>query len=306
MKASAPKPTLCWPPLVEAHLLFGVRRLKSPVNRPHLPLMQKAEGSAPAPNVSPSPGVCELYKGIVSANGEDLDAYIKVLETKALVNELLAGSVGRALGLPIPDFFIVRADPKLFKKSALLSDTTLPVVSVFATRAVSASSLERRAAGNERETWQKLAAMDGVQQAVVFDEWMANGDRHAHNLLLSPDEFWLIDHEQCFTGSEWLPSHLIASGVFSNLLATSLLKVMNGKEKRQLLSTAHQMKPGCHKVGGWAASSDLLKQSKQKHHLSPKELKALCLFLDQRVAHIETLIADRVGFSAPPALSLVP
>lgn len=43
------------------------------------------------------------------------------------------------------------------------------------------------------------------KDAAFFDEWIANIDRHVGNILYDKltKEFWLIDHSDALTGTEW-------------------------------------------------------------------------------------------------------
>jgi len=67
----------------------------------------------------------------------------------------------------------------------------------------------------------KLLSWPGFAACVVFDEWVANVDRHANNLLLAAgDRIVPIDHSDCFGGAEMRDPHFegAESWYFNRLL----------------------------------------------------------------------------------------
>jgi len=135
--------------------------------------------------------------------------------------EWLAGHVGRAFGLPIPDFCLAEVPASLvWECPAALRPIGAGVA--FASR-------QREAA-----QWLEPAAISRVplqlrRDVLVFDWWICNLDRTLGNpnLLWAPasEELVVIDHNQAFdpafSASDFLANHLFsadAEAVFSDLV----------------------------------------------------------------------------------------
>jgi hypothetical protein len=73
-------------------------------------------------------GVNETFVGFVDIPSERFRAYIKVLVGRQLVNELVATVLGRAVGLPIPECYLVRARPLDLPQSFALAKPCWPRV----------------------------------------------------------------------------------------------------------------------------------------------------------------------------------
>jgi len=111
---------------------------------------------------------------------------------KALVAELVAGEIGRALGLPVPEIVLVDFDPRLAAaepdaeiRELLQRSSGVNVGLDFLPGALSFDP----AAG--------FAPSPGLAAAVVwFDSFVTNVDRDARNtnLLVWHRRLWLIDH----------------------------------------------------------------------------------------------------------------
>lgn len=108
----------------------------------------------------------------------DLSAIVKKIPENEIIVEIVCALLGRAIDLPIPRPLIV-SDEKhgiLFgsqdeghpdlKHSLIPSEMIMGFLSL----------------------WAELP------KACVFDEWIANEDRHDGNILTNGLEFWLIDH----------------------------------------------------------------------------------------------------------------
>lgn len=114
---------------------------------------------------------------------------------KVLIAELLAGEIGRALGLPVPEIVFLELNPVLgrsepdpeiqdiLKGSAGLNFGIRYLPQAIAFNPILAPPPDA-----------KLAS-----QIVWFDAYMTNVDRTAHNvnMLILEKELWLIDHGSC-------------------------------------------------------------------------------------------------------------
>jgi hypothetical protein len=165
-------------------------------------------------------GVNETFVGLIQLPEERLRAYIKVLSGRQLINELICVTVGRAAGLPIPEGFLLKATADDLPESRMISSAGGETL-IFGSAAVGCPSLRRRLTKPEPEILAELLSKwKGWVKAAIFDEWIANPDRHSGNLLLeSFEHVWLIDHSHALTGPFWEESDLISDKVVENQLA---------------------------------------------------------------------------------------
>lgn len=133
---------------------------------------------------------------------------------RALVAEWVAGRLGRALGLPIPEFSLAEVPGQLVRHSPRSDIRDLGAGSVFASREVSFATELR---------WADVAAVPPGAQSdlLLFDCWVANGDRTLSalggnvNLLWTPSEqrLHVIDHNVAFDADS--PASIREHHVFS-------------------------------------------------------------------------------------------
>ena len=111
---------------------------------------------------------------------------------KALIAELVAGEIGRALGLAVPEIVFMELDPRLGRTEAdaeirdlLLASAGLNLALRFLPKAFAFNPLLRPAPD------------PGLASAIVwFDAYVTNVDRTARNtnILMWQSTLWLIDH----------------------------------------------------------------------------------------------------------------
>ena len=116
---------------------------------------------------------------------------------KALVAELVAGELGRALGLPVPEIVLVDLDPAIGRaepdqeiQDLLVRSPGLNVGLDFLPGALPFDPAAGRGTSDE---W---PAPDLAAEIVWFDGFVTNVDRTARNvnLLVWHHRLWLIDH----------------------------------------------------------------------------------------------------------------
>src|SRR5262245_45137110 len=111
---------------------------------------------------------------------------------KALIAELVAGELGRALGLPVPEIVLVELDPALGRSEPDPEIHDLIVASAGLNLALAylpgALAFEPLLA--------PPAAIELASAIVWFDAYTTNVDRTARNtnMLLLNQQLWLIDH----------------------------------------------------------------------------------------------------------------
>lgn len=128
------------------------------------------------------------FKAHVKTHEEIIQAYVKIIPPREIYVECVCAVIGRFLGLPIPKPLIVKVDYEAlnnvpvgeYKLAFGSEDSVYP-------------SLKRR--GINEELFKKLGDFKKTLDIGVFDEWIANPDRHGGNILFDgSDDFMFIDH----------------------------------------------------------------------------------------------------------------
>jgi hypothetical protein len=150
-------------------------------------------------------GVSETYTGIIEVGERKLNAYVKFLSDRELVNELLGSVLARASDLKSPPAFIVEVRRADYPTAARFQASNAEIISAFATQALNLRSFNRSAYLQSPDARKAFVASWAEWPDVMgFDDWIANGDRHGGNFLIGEQgKVWLIDHGHSFTGPSW-------------------------------------------------------------------------------------------------------
>lgn len=248
-------------------------------------------------------GVNETYRGNIEVAGQIFDAFVKVLPPRQLINELLASVLGRSAGLPIPRAFLVLVDPNEYSGSDMMRDAGGTPWIGFATVAIALSPMARRVDLQTPVARQMfLSQWPGWPDAVTFDDWIANCDRHFGNLLAgAPGEVWLIDHSHAFTGPNWNVASLDPDCVVRNRLCTALLPLLTPDAKTQSLQLVNAAVGRFMQIDINTATL----ASRIKGMLASPEFQALSSFVASRLLTTPYRVASALGvpllpFSGPP------
>jgi hypothetical protein len=238
-------------------------------------------------------GFNESFIGHIDAPSGRHKAYIKVLSGKQLVNELVAVTVGRAINLPIPPGYLLRVRPSDLPDSQLLKQYGKEEALIFGSRALNHPTLARRFSKNmpDAVTWLRTN-FGRWDEATIFDDWIANADRHPGNLIVGgANQTWLIDHSHCFTGPDWQASHLQKNQTYKNQLAEVYIPSLTLPQR-----VALKDKTGVMANLFSAVNSDVAMSSSYADKLlSSIDLDALTNFLRSRVPHLMEIMSNRVG-----------
>ena len=127
---------------------------------------------------------------------------------------------------------------------------------------------------------------------VLFDEWLANIDRHFNNLLVGAHgEVQLIDHDQCFSGPSWKSIDLKPSQAYTNRLADMMVPKLHLAQRVKLKEKATTY---CSLIGA-VDISKAYAASMTDQLLPADDLAALTVFLQDRIKHFESIVSMRVG-----------
>jgi len=238
-------------------------------------------------------GFFETYKGIVETSTGKVQAYVKMLHKRALAGELVCTVLGQAAGLPVPNGYLIEVRQEDYPESSFLKSQGLKSTIAFGSEELNAPSLARRYEGSDEaafdfllNTWQRW------QEAMLFDEWVANPDRHPGNFLVNgPNDVWLIDHSHAFRGPNWDANDLKAGAYTKNLIATHAGRRMTLPDRHKLLTKLTGIGGDYEKL----TVSAIVEESRALHFLSENDLQALRRFLEQRVKELPRLVARHVG-----------
>lgn len=134
------------------------------------------------------------------SDGPDIEVYLRLAHPQPLVAELVCAVVGRALGLPVPDPFIVRIDAGALPGSRFATGQTGPLY-CFASRQVAAEPFVQLLQRDSAHAAALIERWEHLVPAATFDEWMANPDRNLGNILYAAGSLWMIDHADALGGS---------------------------------------------------------------------------------------------------------
>lgn len=233
-----------------------------------------------------------VYKGMVGlANGDELPAFVKFIDRRAILIESLCAIIGRGLNLPVPTpvlaFIPNDANPNPARHTddvAFASlDATYPSIRKLVTINQQIDKTRINPIMDRLTRWKHL------MRAATFDEYIANADRQIGNLLYDGlNDFILIDHERCMPAS--LSPH---EANVKNNLADFLPRDEHGRRRslKEILQTHLQDYSGLpYNLLAEKAHSDIYSRDEQANNSIQ--------FLQDRIHHIADIIRMRLGF--PP------
>jgi len=243
-------------------------------------------------------GVNETYRGPIETAAGRTFAYVKLLDVKELINELVSSVLGRTLGLPIPPGYIVLVSRDDYPESEFLLTQGQDKALAFGVQAIGHPDLKRRIRIEGEFVLRELVqTWTGWCDAMTFDEWIANVDRHVGNLLLgAPGEVWLIDHSHAFTGPRWTPGDLQPAVAVENQIAKFVAPRLALPERHRALRRATEISEECKKID----ADEALKEGFTAAFAADDELQALRNFIAKRVDELVRLISMRVGLPVLP------
>ena len=243
--------------------------------------------------------VNDTYRGMFLLSDQSRrHGVFKDLNIQQLVNELLAATIGRELGLPVPNPYLGFA-PRgvLTAKMCPLSNGTGHLV--FVSEDVGTPNLAQQVQAGGALVGAIL--VDALRNWVslgnlyAFDAWIANTDRHPGNLLIDgPANIWLIDHGHAFTGPQWQPQDLDPIRAYRHVLSEWLTGQLNATQKNEKGRDAAIFATKIATVPLDQAISD----GAVDRLLSPSAAGALKDFLMKRVHHVPKHAKDALGVPA--------
>ena len=221
---------------------------------------------------------------VLFSDGRDAMAFVKIIPNRDLFVECACAVLGRLLGLRIPEPLIVYPT----KEAAEEAGETYGFGSV---DIEPRSFIKFTHSNSEDEILFKLEEAGIVLAGGVFDEWIANGDRHYGNIMHSHDEeFWLIDHGTALP--DWVNSDFAASR--NQLLDNSIAKREMFEKYRFIKEVQKNVLPKYEEL----AIATLSEKVSGSGYLDDKSIQQMVTFLEERTADVMiSLLRTRVGIS---------
>ncbi len=237
----------------------------------------------------------ELWQGEafnpLNPEEESVPLYLRIGHGQALVAELLCGCLARALQLPAPEVFLVVVPPGRLSKSKL---TPRGEVALYVgTRDIGGRNFAQMMSDDEDAALPLLRDWPELGCVAAFDEWMANPDRNASNLIYVAQTLYIIDHAEAFGGNlqeQYSLTELI-DAQFDNLLG-GLLQSFRQERVHDLLNQVH----------AWLAQtatkvniSSVVQQTGIQHWIAPENKDELINFITTRLSITHALLCKRLG-----------
>lgn len=222
-----------------------------------------------------------LFYGTVRLQGEirDRQGYLKLLPPRQLFAESMSAALGRHMGLPVPETAIVvaRGDRLGVPGRVCIGVASIDVGAVPISRIVNAESVN-----DLLNQWAHLKA------AIVFDELIANGDRHLRNLLLGADgKIWMIDHEEALGDPLTAPARAVRNQLLHQVIddLSEFQRHKAGKLLREKLTS----------LGAVDFKAQALASQPSACQVSDAHMNQVVEFLTTRVHHMGNLLDNGLG-----------
>lgn len=242
----------------------------------------------------------ELWVGSgFDADGRDIGIVIRLCAAMPTAAELVCAVIGRAVGLPIPEPFLVETGPRSFPRSRFGSDGR---VLRFASEHVGGDTFQQLLNARSGYAERLLSKWAHLLPVVVFDEWMANPDRNLGNILYVAGALYLIDHAEAF-GSSQRRLYALAELTrerFPNVIGDMLRMTLDRPRAAQHLEAA---KTWIAERPGALALDEALEAANLVHVLNAETRRELLDFVRSRLALTHSLLCHRFGM---PQLDLTP
>lgn len=236
-------------------------------------------------------GINPTYVGLLDTGSQAVEAYIKVLTPRQLINEIITAVLGHTLSLPMPKGFIVLAGPNdgYGDPAPFLADG--PERLLFASEAAP-GGVWRPVKRVSPYPLKYFLEWVGLPVTVCFDEWIANVDRNTGNFLFDgAGKFLLIDHSHVFGGEAWVEIDLRSDRVWLNKLIDEWPGKMIGADARAHICSAVSQ----HAKAFAGVDLSFFALEPLQTLLSASEVEALRAFLQERCARLATSLPHRLG-----------
>lgn len=164
-------------------------------------------------------GINDIWKGyVVTSSNQVVQAYVKKTNNiNELYREILCSLLGRAIGISTPEPLIVKIEAN---HPDIPGETDQYF---FGTKDCESAPFTRFMANNKCNE-KELLSYENLHEIIVFDELIANRDRHPGNVLFDGEKYDFIDHGDTFPISLTFNTPMVEFALGDNLLAAELRK----------------------------------------------------------------------------------
>lgn len=224
------------------------------------------------------------WRATLTTHSDETSAIVKWIPRREIIVEAICSIVGRAHGLPIPRPFFVLAKPDTLPDAPWVAGDSHALL--FGTEVLDHPTLRRRVKDDGGAMEKAVLAWKNLAFAGSFDEWIANDDRHASNLLYDGEEFWLIDHGRA------LPEGLANDGQTANVLLDTAAHAGKVLRTELLAGTQASVERYADHFPRATALADLVHADRLGNTAL---VESLIGFLERRIPHVPELVAKRLG-----------
>jgi hypothetical protein len=240
-------------------------------------------------------GISETYRGLIEVDEQRIAAYIKLVHPWDVFNETLGAVLCQLVGLPTPDPYLVVVERTDYPDSPFFAATNAPRTLAFASQAMPLLTLGRHVSLNAPNALRELVShWKAWPDVLVFDQWIANPDRHSGNILVgSPGEVYLIDHGLSFYRRNWSPEQIgAATSIVTVRLWTEILQGIVTFPER--MAAAERTHAAALKYSAIDAEVAML-STKVSQLIPPPNIQALLKFLNTRCNGCAGVICNAMG-----------
>lgn len=235
------------------------------------------------------PGGTEVGEGsnrpvraVAATHAGEVAVIAKKLPLREIAVEAICATLGRAVGLPIPEPLLLMDESEEWYYGSI--DLGHP-------------NLARYVKSGDSSVIDELAKWPSLLHAACFDELIANPDRNDGNLLYDGAGFFLIDHGQC------IPLGMSGDNASDDYHNNQLLDIQLESCVDEL-STQRSANEAREWAGKFSSGSIEVTADAASNHLEQRAKDELISFLRSRVAILGDILHDRIKPSQQGRLRL--
>lgn len=232
---------------------------------------------------------------MVEVDQSHIQAYVKLLHPREVFNEALGSVMCQLVGLPTPPSYLVLVERTDYPQSPIFGQLGEPHVLAFGTHAMPMQTMARHVSLSTPPAIRALISKWAEwPDALVFDQWIANPDRHLRNLLIGgPGEVYLIDHGLSFLGSTSTPEQLRSAVTLVTIRLWREFLDAHVSLAERVVGAAQANRAGAHFLTIDPAMA--ISATGIQRLLSADHIEALTAFLVQRRASAPSVICNAMG-----------
>jgi hypothetical protein len=243
-------------------------------------------------------GVTDTYLGMIELESGCVRAYAKIIHPWFVFNEVLGSLLCQLSGLKTPRPYLALVQRDDYPEARIFAETGAPLALAFATEAMPQGSLTRHISLNTAQALRQLVSQwVGWPHVLVFDQWIANPDRHGGNLLVgAPGEIYLIDHGFAFLRRNWQPEFaetartMVTARLWKDILSKVITTPQRIEATAQLYAAAMEY--------SLIDVANLIATSAVSGLLPQENVEPLLNFLTHRIAAAATVLCGVIGVPA--------